>query len=164
MTFVRHARPSRNDSRPLLRVLMLGIHGAALIPDRTALEDWCLPFVAAALLGWPSGHEWRSRHRVSDVGGALDAAGLPWTIGRRRAGHHATACNVWGARRSSFVRAALIPQRPPRQHRCASPTVHCGRSDNHSVIQRQASAANDDTTDTREASISGARQPRHADY
>jgi len=55
MTFVRHARPSRNDSRPLLRVLMLGIHGAALIPDRTALEDGCLPFVAAALLGWPVG-------------------------------------------------------------------------------------------------------------
>jgi PBP1b-binding outer membrane lipoprotein LpoB len=76
--------------------------------------------------------------------------------------------NVWGARRSSFVRARpsgrLDTSEATRQHRSASPTVHCGRSDNHSVIQRQLSAANDATTDTREASISGTRQTRHTDY
>jgi hypothetical protein len=54
----------------------------------------------------------------------------------------------------------LLSQRP----QCLKTTVHCGRSDNQSVIQRQSSAASGDSTDTREASISGTRQPRHTDY
>jgi hypothetical protein len=56
MTFVRHARPSRNDSRPFTPGADAGgSRLVAVMPDRTALEDRCLPFVAAALLGWPVG-------------------------------------------------------------------------------------------------------------
>ncbi len=43
-------------------------------------------------------------------------------------------------------------------------TVHCGRSDNQSVIQHRSPVGNDASTDTSDAGISGRRQHGHTDY
>ena len=43
-------------------------------------------------------------------------------------------------------------------------TVHCGRSDNQSVIQHRSPVANDASTATSDAGISGRRQHGHTDY